>query len=165
MKKFTKSLLVTLAMATMVVSPSANAADITPAAQNILSYGSQGSFGGSDEFFTGKVQVDMLFPATSELPASGGYVTFAPGARSAWHTHPVGQTLLVIEGVAWTQEWGKPITEAHVGDVIVCPANIKHWHGASPGSRMKHLALTGTTADGKNVTWLEKVSDEQYNGK
>lgn len=163
MKKFTKSLLLTLAMASMVVTPAASAAEKS-AQQTILVYGSQGSFVGPDEFFTGKVQVDMLFPATKDQPISGGYVTFAPGARSAWHTHPLGQTLLIIEGTAWTQEWGKPITEAHAGDVIVCPANVKHWHGATPNASMKHLALTGTTADGQNATWLEKVSDEQYKG-
>jgi quercetin dioxygenase-like cupin family protein len=94
-------------------------------------------------------------------PFSGAYVTFEPGARSAWHTHPAGQHLIVTSGVGWTQEWGGPVTETRTGDVVWCPPGVKHWHGAKPTTAMTHVALTGT-AGGKNVDWLEKVSDEQY---
>ncbi|MFT0182712.1 cupin domain-containing protein [Pseudomonas benzopyrenica] len=88
-------------------------------------------------------------------------VTFEPGARSAWHTHPLGQRLVVMSGVGLTQQWGQPIQELRPGDVVWCPPGIKHWHGAAPTTAMTHLAVTGTQA-GHNVDWLEQVSDEQY---
>ena len=88
-------------------------------------------------------------------------MTFEPGARSAWHTHPAGQHLIVTSGVGWTQEWGGPVTEIRTGDVVWCPPGIKHRHGATPTTAMTHVALT-RTAGGNNVDWLEKVSDEQY---
>jgi quercetin dioxygenase-like cupin family protein len=88
-------------------------------------------------------------------------VTFEPGARSAWHTHPTGQHLIVTSGVGWTQEWSGPVVEIRAGDVVWCPPAVKHWHGATPTTAMTHIALTGT-AGGKNADWLEKVSDEQY---
>lgn len=166
MKKIAKSILLTLLMIGVATQGgTALAAASDNAAQQIIKYGSQGTFSGAAEFFTGEVKVDMLFPASKELSVGGAYVTFAAGARSAWHVHPLGQTLLVISGTAWTQEWGKAIQEAGAGDVIVCPAGIKHWHGATPSSAMTHLALTGTTVEGKNVTWLEHVSEAQYRGK
>ena len=90
--------------------------------------------------------------------------TFEPGARSNWHTHPTGQHLIVTSGVGWTQEWHGPIVEIRAGDVVWCPPGVKHWHGATPTTAMTHLALTGTVG-GKNVEWLEKVTDEQYHGK
>jgi quercetin dioxygenase-like cupin family protein len=129
--------------------------------QQISRAGSQASAAGPADYFTGKVRVDPLFPATEEINVSGAYVTFEPGARSAWHTHPAGQRLVVVSGVGLTQEWGKPVQQIHPGDVVVCPAGVKHWHGAAPDTAMTHLALTGTV-EGKNVQWLEKVSDEQY---
>ena len=129
--------------------------------QQISRAGSQASAVGPADYFTGKVRVGPLFPATEEINVSGAYVTFEPGARSAWHTHPAGQRLVVVSGVGLTQEWGKPVQQIHPGDVVVCPAGVKHWHGAAPDSAMTHLALTGTV-EGKNVQWLEKVSDEQY---
>ncbi|WP_244110070.1 (R)-mandelonitrile lyase [Burkholderia ambifaria] len=95
---------------------------------------------------------------------SGGLVTFEPGARSAWHTHPKGQYFVVVSGVGYTQEWGEPIRELRPGDVVWCPPGVKHWHGAAPANAMTHLAVTGTV-DGKNVEWMEKVTDEQYNGR
>ncbi|WP_223538199.1 carboxymuconolactone decarboxylase family protein [Pseudomonas sp. GL-B-16] len=131
------------------------------AAQQISRAGSQASATGPAEYFTGQVRVDPLFSATGEINASGAYVTFEPGARSAWHTHPAGQRLVVVSGVGLTQEWGKPVQEIHPGDVIVCPPGVKHWHGAAPASAMTHLAVTGAV-DGKNVQWLEKVTDAQY---
>lgn len=166
MKKIAKSLLLTLMMLGITTQTApAIAANADSPEQKIVKYGSQGSFVGAANIFTGKVTVDMLFAASKDLPAGAAYVNFEAGARSAWHTHPLGQTLLIISGTAWTQEWGKDIQEAHAGDVIVCPANVKHWHGAAPNTPMVHLALTGTTADGQNVTWLEKVSDAQYNAR
>ena len=114
--------------------------------------------------FTGNVRVDRLFPANDAAPFSGAYVTFEPGARSAWHTHPTGQHLIVTAGVGRTQAWGGPIEEIKAGDVIWCPPQVKHWHGASPTTAMTHIALTGTI-NGKNVEWMEQVTDEQYHGK
>jgi quercetin dioxygenase-like cupin family protein len=134
------------------------------ATQQISRAGSQASVAGSEDYFTGRVRVDPLFPATGESNASGAYVTFEPGARSAWHTHPAGQRLVVVSGVGLTQEWGKPVQEIHPGDVIVCPPGVKHWHGAAPASSMTHLAVTGSV-EGKSVQWLEKVTDAQYSAQ
>lgn len=130
-------------------------------AQQIVRAGATPSVPGPEATFSGRVRVDQLWPATSGITASGGYVTFEPGARSAWHTHPAGQRLVVISGVGRTQEWGKPVQELRAGDVVWCPPGVKHWHGASPAVAMTHLAVTGML-DGKNVEWMEKVSDEQY---
>jgi quercetin dioxygenase-like cupin family protein len=116
---------------------------------------------GPAEYFTGQVSVEMKYLSTESINTSGAVVTFEPGARSAWHTHPAGQYLIVMEGVGLTQEWGKPVQEIHPGDVVWCPPGVKHWHGAVADGRMAHLAITGTV-DGKNVTWMEKVSDAQY---
>lgn len=129
--------------------------------QQISRAGSQASVAGPADYFTGRVRVDPLFPATDQVSASGAYVSFEPGARSAWHTHPAGQRLVVISGVGLTQEWGKPVQQIRPGDVIVCPPGVKHWHGAAPTSAMTHLAVTGTV-EGKSVEWMEKVSEEQY---
>jgi len=129
--------------------------------QTITRAGTQATAAGPAENFTGQVRVDPLFPATDDIGASAAYVTFEPSARSAWHTHPAGQRLVVISGVGRTQEWGKPVQEIHPGDVIVCPPGVKHWHGAAPASPMTHLAVTGSV-NGKTVQWMEKVSDEQY---
>lgn len=136
----------------------------TAAGQQITRAGSQPSVAGSEQFFTGRVRVDPVWPANANINASGGIVTFEPGARSAWHTHPAGQHLLVLSGVGLTQEWGKPIQEIRAGDTVWCPPGVKHWHGAAPTTAMSHLAVTGTV-DGKNVNWMEKVSDEQYNAR
>lgn len=138
-----------------------NASD-TRSAQHISRAGSQAPMAGPDDYFTGRVRVDPLFPASDEINASAAYVSFEAGARSAWHTHPAGQRLVVTSGVGLVQEWGKPVQEIHPGDVIVCPPGVKHWHGAAAAGAMTHLAITGSV-DGKNVHWLEKVSDEQYN--
>ncbi|RAI66416.1 carboxymuconolactone decarboxylase [Pseudomonas fluorescens] len=134
------------------------------AVQQINRAGSQASVAGSADYFTGRVRVDPLFPATDEINASGAYVSFEAGARSAWHTHPAGQRLVVTSGVGLVQEWGKPMQEIRPGDVIVCPPGVKHWHGAAATSAMTHLAVTGSV-DGKSVQWLEKVTDEQYNAQ
>jgi quercetin dioxygenase-like cupin family protein len=138
-------------------SPAAGAQVIAPA-------GTQASSSGPAEFFTGRVRVDPVWPADSHINASGGLVTFEPGARSAWHTHPAGQRLVVMAGVGMTQEWGKPVQVIRPGDVVWCPPGVKHWHGAAPTTAMTHLAVSGT-AEGRNVTWMEKVSDEQYQAR
>lgn len=140
----------------------AGAAGETRSEQQINRAGSQASMAGPADYFTGRVRVDPLFAATDELNASAAYVSFEAGARSAWHTHPAGQRLVVTSGIGLVQEWGKPVQQIRPGDVIVCPPGVKHWHGAAPASAMTHLAVTGSV-DGKNVEWLEKVTDAQYN--
>ena len=116
---------------------------------------------GSADYFTGSVQVQELFPAYDPSRTSGGKVTFEPGARSAWHTHPLGQILIVTEGTGWIQHWGGPIEEIRKGDVIWIPAGVKHWHGATPSTVMTHIAIQ-EQLNGKAVEWMEKVTDEQY---
>ncbi len=111
--------------------------------------------------FTGQVKVEPLWPASAGIAASVAYVTFAPGARSAWHVHPSGQRLVVVAGVGQVQEWGKPVQQIRPGDVVWCPPGARHWHGAAPDGAMIHLAVTGM-ADGKGVEWMEPVSDAQY---
>ena len=148
-----------LGLALSVAAPFAGAAE--SATQQIARAGTQASFAGPAKNFIGKVRVDPLFAADAEVQASSAYVSFEPGAHSAWHTHPAGQRLVVTSGVGLTQEWGKPAQRIHPGDVVVCPAGVKHWHGAAPHSAMTHLAVTGV-AEGKTVTWMEQVSDGQY---
>ena len=123
--------------------------------------GSRPSVSGPAQNFTGSVMVTPLFAASEHTHASGGLVTFEPGARSAWHTHPAGQTLIVTHGTGWTQEEGGPKHEIKPGDVVWCPPGVKHWHGATAANAMSHIAITNVV-DGRNVTWIEKVSDEQY---
>ena len=129
--------------------------------QKISRAGSATASPGPAAYFTGEVRVEPVFPVTSSINASGGLVTFQPGARSAWHTHPAGQHLVVTAGVGLTQEWGKAVQEVRAGDVVWCPPGVKHWHGASPGTGVSQLAITGSV-EGRNVDWLEKVTDEQY---
>ncbi|PND32810.1 cupin domain-containing protein [Achromobacter pulmonis] len=149
------------ANAALAAGPQAN----PPAgAQQITRAGEQASMAGPAEYFTGRARIDPVWPADKTINASGGLVTFEPGARSAWHTHPAGQRLVVTAGVGLTQEWGKPVQVLRPGDVVWCPPGVKHWHGAAPDTAMTHLAVTGTV-DGKNVTWMEKVTDEQYNAR
>jgi 4-carboxymuconolactone decarboxylase len=111
--------------------------------------------------FTGSVAVQMLVPAPGPDRASCGVVTFAPGARTAWHTHPLGQTLIVTAGVGRVQRWGGPIQEIHAGDVVHIAPNTRHWHGAAPGSSMTHIAVQ-EASDGKTVDWLEPVTNAEY---
>jgi quercetin dioxygenase-like cupin family protein len=147
------------ACAALLQVGAANAAD-----QEITRAGSQPSSVGPSDYFTGRVRVDPVWPANDDINASGALVTFEPGARSAWHTHPKGQRLVVMSGVGLTQESGKPVQVIRPGDVVWCPPGIKHWHGAAPMTAMTHLAVSGTV-DGTNVNWMEKVSDEQYNAR
>lgn len=113
------------------------------------------------EYFTGSVIVEPLFGAKDGMPATGGLVAFAPGARSAWHTHPAGQILIVTAGAGWVQEQGGEKREIKAGDVIWTPPGVKHWHGATATTSMSHIAITNMV-DGRNVDWLEKVSEDQY---
>ena len=123
--------------------------------------GSQPSYKGPTDYFTGVVRVDPMFQPNAADRASGASVTFEPGARTAWHTHPLGQTLIVTAGYGLVQRWGGPIEEIRPGDVIWFPAGERHWHGASPTTAMTHIAIQ-EQQDGKVVDWLEQVSDEQY---
>lgn len=139
-------------------------ANTSTGAQKITRAGEQASVAGPADWFTGRARIDPVWPADDHINASGGLVTFEPGARSAWHSHPAGQRLMVTAGVGLTQEWGKPVQTIRPGDVVWCPPGVKHWHGAAPDTAMTHLAVTGTV-DGKNATWMEKVSDEQYHAR
>ena len=119
--------------------------------------GEPNPFGG----VTGRGDLNML----AEQGVAIGSVTFEPGARSNWHIHPVGQVLVITSGVGRTQEWGKPVQEVRPGDVVICPVGVKHWHGAAPNSSMSHISICEEKEPGKVVEWMEKVTDEQYNGK
>jgi len=123
--------------------------------------GSQPSRTGPTENFTGSVRVDPLFQPAAPARAAGSLVTFEPGARTAWHTHPLGQTLIVTAGTGRVQRWGDPIDEIRQGDVVWIPPGQKHWHGAAPDASMAHIAIL-EQLDGKSVDWMEKVSDAQY---
>jgi quercetin dioxygenase-like cupin family protein len=130
-------------------------------AMEIKRSGSQPSRQGPVEYFTGAVRVDPLFQAPDPARVSGGSVTFEPGARTAWHTHPLGQTLIVTSGFGWVQHEGGPIEEVRPGDVVWFPPRFWHWHGATPTTAMTHIAIT-ESLNGKTVDWMEKVSDDQY---
>jgi quercetin dioxygenase-like cupin family protein len=126
--------------------------------------GSIPSAKGPEEYFTGAVRVDGMFIAEKPAHVSSGVVTFEPGARTAWHTHPLGQTLLVTAGTGRVRRWGGPVEEIRPGDIVWIPAGEKHWHGASPTTAMTHIAIQ-EDLEGKAAEWMEKVSDEQYEGK
>jgi 4-carboxymuconolactone decarboxylase len=127
----------------------------------IIRKGSQPSRQGPAENFTGSVRVDPLFQSNAPSRAAGSLVTFEPGARTAWHTHPLGQVLIVTAGTGRVQRWGDPVDEIRQGDVIWIPPGQKHWHGAAPNSSMAHIAIV-EALEGKAVEWMEKVSDAQY---
>ena len=123
--------------------------------------GSQASAKGNSDWFTGTVRVDPLFQAPPPARAGAARVTFEPGARTAWHTHPLGQTLIVIDGFGRVRRDGGPIEDIRPGDIVWFPPGEKHWHGASPTTAMTHIAVQ-ESLDGKSVDWMEQVSDEQY---
>ena len=127
----------------------------------IMRNGSQEPAAGPDEYFTGKVTIEWQFARGAGAARAGALVSFEAGARSAWHTHPLGQTLIVTSGVGWTRCEGEPKVEIRAGDIIWCPPGHRHWHGATPDSPMSHIALQ-EALDGKVVTWMEKVGDEEY---
>lgn len=135
----------------------------TPVSQTLYPAGSQESFKGPAAYFTGDVQVKMLFPGNGTAHYSGAYVTFQPGARTAWHLHPAGQHMIVTNGVALTGTRDGRIIEFEAGETVWCPPDIDHWHGATPEASMTHLVITGSKDD-ENVIWKEKVSDEAYYG-
>lgn len=141
-------------------APAAFAADAAHAVV-VQRAGSQPSARGPDTNFTGSVRVDGRFQAGDPARVGGATVTFEPGARTAWHTHPLGQTLIVTAGIGWVQHWGGPVQEIRPGDVVWIPPGVKHWHGAMPTSGMTHIAIS-ERLDGKSVDWMEKVSNEQY---
>ena len=131
--------------------------------RTILRNGSQPSIKGPDAWFIGTVRIDPLFPAHTPARASSAYVTFEPGARTAWHTHPLGQALVITAGVGRVQVQGGPIQEVRPSDTVWFPPYVKHWHGAAPGVAMTHISVA-EEEDGNNVEWLEKVTEEQYTG-
>lgn len=151
-----KSLHVTAASVLLLAS-----AEVCAQSIEIARSGSQPSTSGSAQYFTGSVRIDPLFPAKDPSRTSAGLVTFEPGARAAWHTHPVGQILIVTAGTGWIQRWGGPVEEIRPGDVVRIPPGLKHWHGASPATGMTHIAIQEEVG-GKNVDWMEHVSDQQY---
>jgi quercetin dioxygenase-like cupin family protein len=128
---------------------------------DIKRIGSQPSTKGSAEYFTGTVRIDPLFQAKDPMRAVGTSVTFEPGARTAWHTHPLGQNLIVTAGCGLVQRWSDHVEEIHPGDVVWFQPGEKHWHGATATTAMTHIAIQ-EQLDGKAVDWMEKVSDEQY---
>jgi quercetin dioxygenase-like cupin family protein len=123
--------------------------------------GSRPSQKGPEHWFTGTVRIDPLFAAPEPARVSGAQVTFEPGARTAWHTHPLGQTLIVTAGLGWVQREGGQIEEIRAGDVVWFPPGLKHWHGATQTTAMTHIAIQ-ESVNGKNVDWMEKVADNQY---
>jgi quercetin dioxygenase-like cupin family protein len=128
---------------------------------DIKRVGTRPSSNGPADWFTGTVRIDPLLDAPEPARVAGASVTFEPGARTAWHTHPLGQTLIVTAGCGWAQRLGGPIEEIRPGDVVWFPPNEKHWHGATATTAMTHIAIQ-EKLDGKAVEWMEKVSDDQY---
>lgn len=126
--------------------------------------GMQPSTQGPAEYFTGAVRIDSRFQGSAPARVGGGIVTFEPGARTAWHTHPLGQTLIVTAGVGLVQQWEASVQEIKPGDVVWIPPGVKHWHGATAATGMTHIAIA-ESLDGKAADWLEKVSDEQYGNR
>lgn len=133
--------------------------------QNVTRSGAQASVK-AEKTFTGTVRIDPLFGSKEpEAPFNGAYVTFEPGSRCFWHTHPTGQHLVVVSGFGRTGVWGVGVEDLRPGDVVWCPPGVKHWHGASPTTAMTHLALTGADTGGSVMEWLEEVSEEEYLGR
>lgn len=149
-----------LAQAGQTKAPPAGAAQSVEVTRG----GSRPSQKGPAENFTGSVRIEPLFPAREPSRAAGASVTFEPGARTAWHTHPAGQTLIVTAGSGLVRQWGGPIQEIRPDDVVWIPPGQKHWHGATPTTPMTHIAIQ-EQVNGKVVEWMEKVSDEQYQGR
>lgn len=130
-------------------------------AMRIERNGSRPSTRGAQDYFSGSVRVEPVFQVGDPMRLNAGSVTFEPGARTAWHTHPLGQTLIITAGLGWVQIEGSPIEEVRPGDVVWFPPGEKHWHGATPNTAMTHIAVQ-EALNGKNVDWMEKVSDAQY---
>ena len=152
-----------LALTTVRRGHAATPAERKDGTMDIKRNGSRPSGKGPETWFTGTVRVDPLFQVGDPTRVSGGQVTFEPGARTMWHTHPLGQTLIVTSGLGWVQCEGGPVEEVRPGDVIWFPPGEKHWHGATATTALTHIAIT-ESLNGKNVDWMEKVSDAQYRG-
>ncbi len=150
-----------LSLIVILTSTAVYAGEAEPAAQVLYPTATQESFEGPEKYFTGEVMVQMLFPKTKTTPFSGAYVTFQPGARTAWHLHPAGQHMIVTNGTALTGTRDGKVIAFHEGETVWCPAGIDHWHGATPDAAMTHLVITGSKGD-QNVIWKEKVNAEVY---
>ena len=146
------------------VAPSPSQPHEVKPAMNITRAGTQPSTRGPADWFTGTVRIDPLFTAPAPARAAGAAVTFEPGARTAWHTHPLGQTLIVLSGFGRVQREGGPVEEIRPGDVVWFAPGERHWHGASPATAMTHIAVQ-EVLEGRAVDWMEQVSDEQYHGE
>lgn len=144
-------------LASITLAAVATAADIS-----IAPAGSQETQAAPDVNFTGSASIEWRFGSQEPARVAGGLVSFKAGARTAWHTHPLGQTLVVTEGTGRIQQWGGKVRKIQSGDIVRIPPNVKHWHGASPGEAMAHIAI-GEQLDGKSVEWMEKVKDEEFN--
>jgi quercetin dioxygenase-like cupin family protein len=161
----TLSLVFTIAVIAQTPQSKSSVAVVVPEqtrnAMQIMRDGSQQITKGPAANFTGSAQVKPLVSAHYPSRATAGQVTFDPGSRSAWHTHPLGQALIVTEGAGWVQQWGGVVQQIRKGDVVWTPPGVKHWHGATPNTSMTHITVQEELG-GKNVEWMEKVSDEQY---
>jgi len=140
----------------------ASAAESKEAMQTVIRNEEQVAIQGTDKMFTGYARIDRLYPANNQMRSNGTCITFEPGARTHWHVHPVGQVLIITSGLGRTQEWGKPVQEIRPGDVVICPAGVKHWHGASANKSMTQIEINEAQEPGKVVEWMEPVNDEQY---
>lgn len=162
MKQFTIPVMASLlALGLAQVGHTQGSSGDRPQNVEITRNGAQPSTEGSADYFTGSVSINPLFPVHEPSRASGASVAFQPGARTAWHTHPLGQTLIVTDGIGWVQQWGEPIQEMRPGDVVWIPPGVKHWHGATATTAMTHIAIQ-EALNGSPVNWMEQVSDEQY---
>ncbi|AHG21021.1 cupin [Chania multitudinisentens RB-25] len=153
-----KIYLITLAA---LLLPTTQISAAIPGAVTVNPAGSQPITLGAPEYFTGTAKIDSRFTGSAPARISGGIVSFDAGARTAWHTHPLGQTLLVSSGIGWVQEWEGSAQQIKTGDVVWIPPGVKHWHGASATESMVHTAIS-ESLDGNTVTWMEKVTDDQY---
>ncbi|MBK5142631.1 cupin domain-containing protein [Budviciaceae bacterium BWR-B9] len=151
-----KAIILALAALSLPVSAMAtqNNVIVSPA-------GSQPTTIGAADYFTGTAKVDSRFQRSSPARIGGGIVSFDAGARTAWHTHPLGQTLIVSSGTGWVQQWGNEAQQIKTGDVVWIPPGVKHWHGASASQPLVHIAIS-ESLEGRSVTWMEKVTDSQY---
>ncbi|ENN88420.1 hypothetical protein RHSP_75568 [Rhizobium freirei PRF 81] len=154
----------TMASAVAAVALVSTSSPLASEAITIAHAGSQPAIVGAPDRFTGSVRVEDSFKATAPATVGGATVTFEPGARTAWHSHPLGQTLIVTSGVGLVQMWGGPLQEIRSGDTVWIPPGVKHWHGASPQNGMSHIAFS-ESVEGKSVDWLEQVTDAQYSSQ
>lgn len=150
-----------LLLSALISMAATSTSEPTNDAISVTHAGASPSAAGPAEYFTGRVRIDGGFQRPAPARVGGATVTFEPGARTAWHTHPLGQTLIVTAGLGWVQQWGQPRQQIRPGDTVWIAPGVKHWHGASAGAAMTHIAIA-EAVDGSPVTWLEQVSDAQY---